>query len=65
MMHGPKTQDCKNLPSQVNGLLSNSNSLSLQLNNVVSTSICFMLVVRSGTNSVNMSRIDDVDGKCT
>ena len=61
-MYGPVTQDCKHLPSIIDGHLSDTNSLSLQLSHMESSSFCFILVVSNGTNSVSVKGIY-ADGK--
>ena len=57
--YGPTTPGCKKLPLQMEGYLSNSNLISLELNlslkNV--TEICFLVVVNNATNTVNVEGI--------
>lgn len=56
--YGPKTPDCMYLPSHLEGYLSNSNFISLELNlDLKDTEICFLTLVGNGTDSVGVEGI--------
>lgn len=52
--YGPTTPGCKYLTSQTKGHLHNLNSLSLELNLVESSSICFIILANNGSKYVSV-----------
>lgn len=54
--YGPMNSDCKDLPLQTKGHVSNSNSVSVELNLNLedTTEVCFSVIVSNGSKTVSM-----------
>lgn len=64
--YGPVNSNCRDLPLQTKGHLSNSNSVSVELNLNLddTTEVCFSVVVSNGTKRVSMEGVYSVTSKC-
>lgn len=53
--YGPITPECRGLPHKIEGHLSNTNMMSLELHVNFNEVICFHVMVSDGTKTVNVS----------